>query len=412
MTWLKRFFGGLFALILFGSLLSLASSIATQRTFKNPDQIKTWLVQSKIYEKLVPAALTVAQEDTTKSNGDGSVNLKDPNVQKAAQSAFNPQVLQHSAEQLIDANYAWLNGKTSNPEFKIDLTEPKQAFAEQVGKNTEQRLSKLTVCTAQQQAALQIPIETLTVTCRPASLDPKTEGQRVTNEILKGDFLSNPVITQDTFGRNTNDPKTTPYYKSATQAPLLYKISKYAPYVFGLLILLSALIIIFTAPTKRKGWRRVAGLFLSAGIILVITRFTSEFSLKQLEKLQPNTDLIKQLKDPANFLIEKIAGVYWNTFFIVGITLIATSFIIFLTAWLTNRGQKPSKNQDRKTKKDDELPADASTNPLLSNDDKKVTNPFDNKPSDTPDTSNPSGPPVIGGGGTATGGKKRPPLIQ
>lgn len=411
MIWLKRFFGGLFALILFGSLLSLASSIATQRTFGNPTQIKTWLVQSHIYNKLVPAALSNAQQDTSNSGGDGSVNLKDQTVQQAANTAFTPDVLQQSAEQFINANYDWLNGKTATPQFKIDLTETKQKFADQVGQNVAARLSKLTVCTAEQQAALQIPVDSFTVTCRPASLDPKAEGQRITNEIMKGDFLSNPVVTQDTFARNSNDPSTNPYYKSISQAPLLYKISKYAPFVFGGLILISALIVIFAAPNRRKGFRRVGGITLSAGIILVISKFTTEFTVNQLKQLQPDTGLVKELKAPSDYLIEKITGVYWDTFLILGGIFIFLGILIFLITWLAYKDKKQAKKQESKPK-EEQLPPDASTNPLLSSDDEKVTNPFDNKPSDTPDTSNPSGPPVIGGGGTTTDGKKRPPLIQ
>lgn len=411
MIWLKRFFGGLFALILFGSLVSLASSIATQRTFGNPTQIKTWLVQSHIYDKLVNSALDVAQKDNTDSGADGSIELTNQKVKEAANAAFTPEVLQQSAEEFINASYDWLNGKTSTPQFKIDLTNAKQTYADKVGQYVTQRLSKLTVCTAEQQAKLQIPVDSLTITCRPASLDPKAEGQRVTNEIMKSAFLTNPVITQDTFARNTNDPKSSPYYQAISQAPLLYKISKYAPFVFGGLILISSAIVIFAAPNRRKGWRRVGTITLSAGIVLVVSKFTTEFSVNKLKELQPDTALINQLKQPSDYLIEKVTGVYWDTFLILGGIFIFLGILILLINWLANRDKKHDKKQSQKDDKDD-LPPDASTNPLLSSDDEKVTNPFDNKPSEPTDASTPSGPPVIGGGGTTADGKKRPPLIQ
>lgn len=422
MIWLKRFFGGLFALILFGSFMALASSIATQRTFGNAEQVKTWLVQSKIYDKLVPAALSVAQNDNTINNGDGSITLNDKIVQRAAEETFTPQVLQQSTETFIDANYAWLNGKTPNPEFKIDLTQAKETFAQKVGKYVEERLSKLTVCTAQQQAALQIPINSLTVTCRPTNLDPKAEGARVTQELMKGDFLSNPVITQETFGRNTKDPNTKPYYKSINSAPTAYQVSKYAPFVFGGLILLSSVVIIFASPTRRQGWRRVAGIATSAGILLVISKFSTEFAINQLQKVSLDSPLVRELQGPRDFLVDKATASYTETFLIVGAVYLVVAVIIFVTAYFIGRkkssdrgrngknGTGSSDKTDQDQKEEDQLPPDASTNPRLSSDDEKVINPYDNKPSN-PDDTPPTGPPVIGGG-SPTGKSKRPPLIQ
>jgi hypothetical protein len=344
MHWFRKVLVALFALILFFTAINIAWAVAINQSIGNPEQIKTWLTNSKIYDNAVSAVLNSTQNDNDKQGSDGSISLKDPTVQQAAKEAFSPQLLQTSVNTFIDANYAWLSGKTATPDFKIDLTQAKSDFATKVGAAVTTRLTGLTVCTSQQQAMLQIPVNVLTVSCRPASLDPATEGARVTGEIKNNDFLSNPVITADTIA---HDPKsnTKVYYVKAAKAPEVYQAQQKAPYILGLLAVVCILAIIFIAKPRRKGWRRIASTLLVVGILLIASKFVGDYATKRLEdQVGKSKTFVSQLHQPTNDLIEHVESgvVQTNLYFGIGYALIA--IIIYIVLRKTREGSGKSKS--------------------------------------------------------------------
>lgn len=343
MHWFRKVLVAFFALILFIAVLDVAWTFAVNRNFSNPEQIKTWLTESKIYDNAVSAVLNSTQEDKDKTGSDGSISLKDPIVQKAAQEAFSPEVVKVSVNTFIDSNYAWLSGKTATPEFKIDLTQAKEDFATKVGTAVQTRLAGLTVCTAEQQAQLQIPVNVMTVTCRPATLDPATEGARIAQEIRSSDFLTNPVLTADTLAR---DPKSTakPYYVTVAKAPQVYQAAQKAPAVLALIALISALLIIFIASPRRKGWRRIASVLLVAGILLIASKFAAELGVSRIQREAANSkSVISQLKQPTNDLVDHVASKLTETNLYFGIGYVTLAIIIYIVLRKTKEGSGKSK---------------------------------------------------------------------
>ncbi len=403
MHWFRKVLVAFFALILFITLLDIAAAVAINKNFGNPEQVKSWLTESKIYDNAVQAVLNSTQDDEDKAGSDGSISLKDPIVQRAATEAFSPTVIENSVNTFIDSNYAWLSGKTSIPEFKIDLTKAKEDFATKVGTAVTARLSGLTVCTAEQQAMLQIPVNVMTVTCRPASLDPAAEGARIANEIRTSDFLTNPVLTADTLAR---DPKSTAkaYYVKASFAPQLYQAAQKAPWALGLVALISLLAIIFIASPRRKGWRRVASVLLVAGILLIASKFAAELGVSRLQREAANNKtVISQLKQPTNDLIDHVASKLTETNLYFGIGYVILAIIIYIVLRKTKEGSDKSKKKpyvppkpsDTAKDLDDEIKEKGATLDTTGTSDKTTGPPAFKTPKPTPVRKSPKPPRLI-----------------
>lgn len=389
MNWFRKSLVAFSAFLLFIVMLNLAWSVSFNQNFANPDKVKAWLVESKLYDNAVKTILEYSQnEQDKKGTSDSSLTLKDQLIQQAAIESFSPQLLKDTTNTFIDSNYAWLTGKTAAPDYKIDLTQAKEEFATKVGTAVETRLAGLTVCTAEQQAQLQIPISVTTVTCRPANLDPKTEGERIANEIRNDEFLANPVITADTFAHDTTNTASKPYYKELSAAPQIYQVMKFAPYILSLIALILVMIIIFLIPERRRGWRRVASVLFFAGILLVVSKFAYDYGAKKLDtELSKSTTIVNQLQQPRKDFISYIEQDLTKTNLYFGIGYIVVAVLIYSGVIFTrNSGNNKNKNKATAT--------GASTNKTPENKPKTPTN-------RTPSTDisgnsqTPTGPPVF-----------------
>jgi hypothetical protein len=396
MVWLRKGLVHFLAFVLLVSLLAGVWLIGLNHNFGKPDKVKTWIANSKVYDRAVSAVLDSSQDDSVKNGTTTSVSLKDPNVQAAAKQAFSPQLLQQSVNTFIDANYAWLQGKTATPQFDIDLTSAKQDFANRVGKYVETRLSSLPVCTPEQQAQLQIPVDALSVNCRPSNLDPKAEGSRVAQEMLGSDFLGKPVITADTLSRNDQNANSKPYYVQASQLPRIYRLMQNAPLIFGLIALVSILLIIVIAPERRRGWRRVAVILIVAGLLLVISKVIADAGVRRLETNNSNDTVASQLREPRNQLLNSAENELTRNNMLFGVIYIALAIIIIGGLYQTRDG-KPRKS------KVTEVPTTTSSNRPPS------PKPVTAKDLDLAPRPRPTGPPSLG----SNPPKRKPPkLIQ
>ena len=344
MIWLRKGIVHLMAVLLFVTLLGGVGALSFNRTLGEPQQLEKLLEESGLYDHAVTGALDHSQDEASKrGSSDSSVSLQDAIVQQAAQQAFPPELLKQSANSFIEANYAWLKGKTPTPEFSIDLTGAKQDFASLVGQYVENRLAGLPVCTNEQLAQLQIPVSSLSVTCRPASLDPETEGARVAQEIRASDFLTKPVITASSLGRD-NPSQGKPYYEHLSEAPQLYSLIQKLPLICAGLALLLALAIIFIAPSRRKGWRRVGVVLFVAGGLLIATVFLTDMVVDKITD-RLNDTVTAQLQQPRNDFLHHTASELSQTKLWFGIAFVILAVIIFIMLFKSRQHSGQSKNQ-------------------------------------------------------------------
>lgn len=158
----------------------------------NPDPIKDALKEEDVYSNIVPAAL----ETTANTNvSTAQIPLKEPWVRAAAEKAFPASDLEQKTTTVIDGTFAWLDGTTQKPEFSIDLSANKQAFAQEVGNYAQTRYETLPVCTR-----ADVPANTsanlLTVSCRVPGISGEVASRSIVRSIQSDkDFLPNTVIT-------------------------------------------------------------------------------------------------------------------------------------------------------------------------------------------------------------------------
>jgi hypothetical protein len=289
MVWLRKGIVGLLSLLLLAALVGGALSVSGNIAFTHPDKIESWLSQSHFYDSFITNAIDQAQKSADNSSG-SQVSLHDPAVKAAAQKAFSPQLLQQDITTVLNSNYAWLQGKTSTPNFNIDLTGVKQNFANQVGQAVETRFASLSTCTTAQLAQLAglsqslRNIDPLSIPCRPPGVTPQAEAALVKQDVLSNtSFLgSNPAITASNANPSLEN-QSQPYYQKLSAAPKLYRISVALPWVYAVVALLSTIGIVFIALSKRRGLRRIGVVLLEAGIILVIIKVLADRALPHLE---------------------------------------------------------------------------------------------------------------------------------
>ncbi len=356
MLWIRNGVVYFLSVILFLCLLAGAAATSINIAGAHPDKIESWLSQSGLYTSIVNTAIKQAQTSTN-SNGNSGVLLSDPAVQQAAKTAFTTDLLRTSVNTIINSNYAWLEGKTAKPLFSVDLTTAKQTFAQLIGDSVTKRLASLPVCTLAQAVSLK-NYDPLTVFCRPAILDPTTAGTTVTNQILTSDgFLSNPVITADTIDPNTGTNGSEAYYVRFSYAPKVYQSATKLPFAIGALGLLCAVGVIFISARKRKGLHRVGLVLTYAGIILITTRFVSDYVLKQIEKQVFNNsstgDLQQSLTAFAHLVENQLVKI--NMYF--GIAYLALAALIFITLMIV-KGNKVKTPQTVKSSDNSQAPAE------------------------------------------------------
>jgi hypothetical protein len=330
----------LLSLVLLVSLVGVAFSTSSNVAFTHPDKLEGWLNQSKFYDHFV-AMVAGETEKVVGGNGQsGPASPGDTAIRQAATIAFPPQILQQNINTLLNSNYSWLEGKTSHPDFMIDLTAAKQSFAAQIGQLVEIRLAGLPACSNAQLAQLGTNqnIDYLTITCRPPSLTPQAAAAQATQQINSGgSLLANPVITASSINPKGNNNSGQPYYQKLSMAPKLYRLGLKLPWFLGGLALLSTLGIVFLAPRKRKGVRRVSVVLLEAGVILVAVKFVADTAFNQLKKHIFNSSSVGQLQQSLTDFLHRVEAQLVKVDLWFGIAFLALALLLFGILWFTRQ---------------------------------------------------------------------------
>jgi hypothetical protein len=349
MNWARKGFVHVLALLLLVSLLAGAATFSIKNGLSQPEKIKDWLSDSRIYDKAVSAALSQAQADSAKT-GDLPIALNSSIAQQAANQSFSVELVQDSTNSIIDANYAWLNGKSPKPEFSIDLSQQKKDFAEKIGQYVTDHLNSLPICNTGQLAQLQIPINSLTVSCRPSTLDPKTEGTRIASEVEGStSFLGTPVVTADSIGGDLNS-QSEPYYKKLDQLPMAYQRLKIAPIVLALVAVVLAFGVAFIHPSRRKGYRRVAVVFTLAGLALIASKFLADKAADNISSHVLSSSTKADLNQPLISFLHKAESQVTTINLAYGILFLIIAGLIFgsLLASRQSRPKSPKKQKPAK----------------------------------------------------------------
>lgn len=320
--------------LLFVALIGLAVSTSSNINLKNPQKLEGWLKSSKLYDNFIGNASSLA-EKSTGDDQSGSVSLSDTAVVQAAQSAFTPAMLEENVNTFIESNYAWLQGKTDKPEFKIDLTDAKNTFAIKVGQYVTAYSANLPVCTPAQEAQAQA-VDPLTAVCRPGAATPEQLGAKVTEEIKNGQFLSNSVITPENVNPDKEANASQPYYEKLSHLPKAYRLATNLPYILLGVIALTVLSLVLLSSSKRGGFKKTGWTLVVAGVVLVGAKFSSDIAFNQLHQRVFNNASIGQLQHSLTDFARSVESAFTKTEMYFGIAYLVLAIIVFVVLKLTS----------------------------------------------------------------------------
>jgi hypothetical protein len=242
------------------ALLVTMSLAVFNLSFRTPTLLKASLVETKAYERFVPAVI-----EDNKQRG-SSLPLDDPEIRAIAARAFSPELMQKNAEQFIDATYAWLQGETYQPRFRIDFSSAKQQFANEVGAYEIRRLKALPVCATYKPS---VTFDVYNATCRPLGLQLDGREQDIAAEIMSSQgFMPKSIFTADDLPRNDKGETIS---QRLALAPLYFRLANSLMWIFGGLTILLAAGMVYLRPSRRKGWRSLGIAILSDGALLAIS---------------------------------------------------------------------------------------------------------------------------------------------
>lgn len=327
---------GVFASLLFVVLLGLATTTALNLSFSKPDKLETWLGQSDLYDHLVSTVLQQTPQTVTTTVAGRTVTITPGAqiIQSAAKSSFSPQLVQSDVNSVVESNYDWLEGKTTTPSFTVDFTAAKTAYVQTIAQSVQTQLGKLPACTPAQLKQLGQSIDTSTATCLPTGFSTQVANQAAQQIAASGNgsFGSTP-ITADTLIKSQSQSQ--PYYKAYSWLPAAYHWAVLLPVILAILAVLLAAAIVFVAPTKRRGLRRLASVLLPTGVILVLVKFAVDVIFRHVQANVFNSASVGQLQVSLTAFLHRVEVSITNIDLYFGIGFIAGAVIIYAVLFLT-----------------------------------------------------------------------------
>jgi hypothetical protein len=226
--------------------------------FGRADYLESTLKSAHAYDSFVPA-VTESLASVDKS-GQG-IPFTDAGVRQIISNGLPPQVLEDSTDRVIDGVYGWLEGKTVEPEFKVDLTKNRDFIAENISLYAFNRLTKQPLC-----ATNPGQVNPFTAKCLPSNFSLAQErasfGQAIDNIFPK------TVFTAADLPKLSNGKSIASTYP---HAPTYYRWLKLSPIFLALTVGMLSLAIVKLCRTTRLGYRLLGSVTLSTGVALMIT---------------------------------------------------------------------------------------------------------------------------------------------
>jgi hypothetical protein len=328
--------------------------------FHKPDFILTTVKNSGIYNNVVPAVIDKSKENAQGQADQGTNDLlANPDVQGIIKQSVAPSTLERSVDQIATGVYGWLQGKTPQPEFTIDLSDTKQTLVNNLTTYARDRAAKLPVCTPQQLAQMapqsgQDEQNVLTITCLPPGVNPQTAAQQFSDDALNNaDFLQDTTITSKDVLKSDNGKSPT---EKIDWAPTAYHWATLLPWILGIVGALLALAVIFLHARRRRGVQTIGSTLLIIGLLQLSMVVVYVIFFRNVGQVigsgiqaEFQTAAMKIISDVA-FEFVKISGIIAAVYTIVGFVMVVTELKTREKAIIEPPKLPPQKHSD-------ELPA-------------------------------------------------------
>ncbi len=126
-------------------LSSLSSSVS------NPENVKSWFVNSKIYDNFVESLINMTGEMPDENLPEFLIQEDNKEeLSNALNTVITPEWLQVTVERAIDGTYKWLSGESEIPDFEIDFVDKKTIFLDETTNYIKKSLESLPECTEEE----------------------------------------------------------------------------------------------------------------------------------------------------------------------------------------------------------------------------------------------------------------------
>lgn len=356
MHFLRRSLVWLAILLLPLILVALASSFALVRSFGSPEPIKASLQETGIYGSAVDTFLSAT--DNPNEESQDTLSVDNPVVREAFKRAFPPQLVQDSSEKFIDSVFAWLEGETVLPDFRIDLRQAKATFVERVAAGAEARAAKLPVC-SDGQTTFQDPFR---ATCLPPGVPASAAGDEIRRELAGGEeqFLKDPILTAGSIKSEDGEPAF-----SNSSLPETYQTLKDVPLILALAALVLLLAVVFLSDSRRQGLKRAGVVLLVVGVIIIIfswltTRVVNNQLAPNLIKLENSAALEEKLQA----LVKNVSERTGKNSMLAGAVYAGLGALAIGTKMYWDRRYGPHKTPVAETAKDTETDSEKAASKL------------------------------------------------
>ena len=367
MTFLKGFLYHSTAIVHKILLLALPLVFSLAVLLSSPTPIEKALKESRLYDEFVSSVIDKSEKEAT--NKDAKDILAQPEIQAAAEKAFTPALLQSSTENVLEGVFAWAQGKTTEPEFRIDLTNAKAELAKGIAAYAEKRANSLPPCSVAQLRTLSPDIDLLEVPCLPPGFNAAAQADAYSQKFLsEGDFLKDPVITNKTIADNNNGKSVSEQLSAVPKAYAALNAAKWL--ILGAVLLLTALLI-FARKNRVAGAKHVAWTLLGVGIFLAILMIVYWYVFDKAQASPATADKTSAMwMDGIKSLITDFNRTL--SYFTAGYLLVGASILGYLRL---RPGEPANKAHEHKPKEEDldEVSAAESA-------DQKAVKPADKEP--------------------------------
>ena len=256
MTPIRKFFYSVACVAAFLALMQVPFAFALSSVFSNPANIDTALKEGGVYDNFVPLVL----EDISKKSTDEETKklVSDQGFKDAITSSVESEDIQAAGQSVITGLYAWLEGKTNQPEFKIDLSQPAARATDKLAAYAEERAAGLPTCTIAQLQTVDFEKDLLSIPCLPPGVSASQVGQQFADQAKQDiELLRNPVIDSKELVKEADTAQL-----ESSQAPELYQNLHNSKWMTAVLAAILVTLLIFARRNRLAGLRLVGILLL------------------------------------------------------------------------------------------------------------------------------------------------------
>ncbi len=310
MTGIRKFIYGSVIALAALTLFQLPFVFGATALFDKPNTIQGILRESGVYDQIVPSIIQDAQSSTTDQNAQQL--LSDPEVQAIITSVVSPKVIDQSIATITNGVAPWLKGQSTEPSFRVDLSDTKNQLVSNLNTYIAKRTAALPVCTPQQLQTIDFQNDILNLPCRPDGIAPSVVASNFTNNIIEQiSFLRDPVIDSDILIQEARQKGQS---VESSSLPGLYQSIMNARWVvLAQAIILLALLVV-ARRNKLAGGMIVAKMLISVGLTLgvmaLIQLFTSTSSGNSDAITQATIAALSSILDELFVSVQQFAAGY------------------------------------------------------------------------------------------------------